>query len=76
MKILKQNCLPFAHAAIEFYLPGALSLERSSNFLGLKANFKIKTYLTVAQFLAHKPVNFALFIIDSYIVSFSKLLKL
>ena len=46
-----------------------------SNFLGPKANFKIKTYLIAAQFLAHKPVNFAL-LIDNYIESLSQLLKL
>jgi len=34
-------------------------LERPGNFFDLKANFKIKTCWIVAQFLAHKPVNFA-----------------
>ena len=37
--------------------------------------FKIKTCSMVAQFFALKPVNFAL-LTDSFIVSFSKLLKL
>ena len=32
-------------------------LETPSNFSGPKANFKIKTCLIAAQFLAHKPVN-------------------
>ena len=45
--------------------------------LGLvsKANVDIKTCRMVAQFLAHKPVNSAL-LTDSFILSFSKLLKL
>ena len=34
-------------------------LERPGNFSGTKANFEIKTCWIVAQFLAHKPVNFA-----------------
>ena len=46
-------------------------LERPGNFANTKADFQIKT----AQFLAHKPGNFAL-LTDSFIVSFSKLLKL
>lgn len=65
----------WASCNIEFYLPGAHFLERPSNFLGPKATFKIKTYLIVAQFPTHKPVNFAS-LIDNYIVSFSNLLKL
>ena len=39
--------------------------------LSLKANFKIKI---VAQFLVHKPVNFAL-LTDNFIVSFSKIIE-
>ena len=50
-------------------------LERPGNFSGPKANFKIKTCWIVAQFLAHKPVNFAS-LIDSFTVLFSKWLKL
>ena len=50
-------------------------LERPGNFSGAKANFEIETCWIVAQFLAHKPVNFAL-LTDSFIVSFSKLVKL
>ena len=46
-------------------------LERPGNFANPKADFKIKT----AQFVAHKPGHFAL-LTDSFIVSFSKLLKL
>ena len=34
-------------------------LERPRNFLDSKLKVKIKTCWTVAQFLAHKPVNFA-----------------
>ena len=50
-------------------------LERPGNFSGPKANFKFKTCWIAAQFLAHKPVNFASFT-DSFIVSLSKVLKL
>ena len=50
-------------------------LERPGNFSGPKANFKIKTCWIIAQFLAHKPVNFAS-LIDSFIVLFSNRLKL
>ena len=52
-----------------------LFLERSVNFSIPNSNFKIKTCWIVAQFIAHKPVNFAS-LTDSFIVSFSKLLKL
>ena len=41
-------------------------LKRLGNFPGPKANFKVKTCWILAQFLAHKPVNF---------VSFSKWCK-
>ena len=51
-----------------------LFLERPRNFLGAKANFKIRICWIVAQFLAHKPVNFAS-LTDSFIISFSKLLE-
>ena len=50
-------------------------LERTGNFSGPKANFLIKTFWIVAQFLAHKPLNFDS-LTDSFIVLFSKLLKL
>ena len=50
-------------------------LERPGNFSGPKANFKFKTCWIAAQFLGHKPVNFASFT-DSFIVLLSKLLKL
>ena len=50
-------------------------LERLGNFSSPKANFKLKTGWKVAQFLAHKPLNFAS-LTDTFIVSFSKLLKL
>ena len=50
-------------------------LERLGNVLGPKGNFEIKTCYIVAQFLAHKPVNFVSFT-NSCIVLFSKLLEL
>ena len=50
-------------------------LERPGNFSGAKANFEIKTCWIVAQFLAHKPDSFAS-LTDSFIVLFSKLVKL
>ena len=50
-------------------------LEKLGNFSGAKANFEIKPGWIVAQFLAQKLVNFASFT-DSFIVSFSKLVKL
>ena len=50
-------------------------LERKGNFLGPRANFKIKTCWIVAQFLTYKPVNFSS-LSDNFIVWFSKLLKL
>ena len=50
-------------------------LEKPSNFSDAKANFEIKTCWIVAQFLAQKMVNFAS-LTDSFIVSFSKLVKL
>ena len=56
-------------------LQGLVSRKTRGNFSGSKANFKIKTCWIVAQFLAHKPVNFAS-LIDSFIVLFSKWLKL
>ena len=43
-------------------------------FSGLKANLKIKTCWIVSQFIAHKPISFAL-LTDSFIMSFSKLLE-
>ena len=48
---------------------------KSWKLLGPKANFEIQTCWIVAQFLAYKPVNFAS-LTDSFIVLFSKLLKL
>ena len=45
-----------------------LFLKRPGNFLGQKANFEIKVCWIVLQFLAYKPVNFAL-LGDSFIVS-------
>ena len=50
-------------------------LGRPDNFSGPKANFEIKTSWIAAKFQAHKPVNFAS-LTDSFIMSFSKLLKL
>ena len=41
--------------------------ERPGNFSGPKGNFAIKTCYIAAQFLAHKPVNFASFT-NSFIV--------
>ena len=41
---------------------------------GLEEKFKIKTCWIVAQFLGHKPVDFAS-LTDSFIVSLSKLLN-
>ena len=52
-----------------------LFLEKPGNFRGRRQIFKIKTCWTVAQFLAHKPVNFAL-LTDSFIVPLLKFLKL
>ena len=49
-------------------------LKRPGYFSGAKANFKTKTGWIVPQFLAHKPVNFAL-LTDTFIISFSKLLE-
>ena len=48
--------------------------RKAGNFLGQEANFDIKTCWIVAQFQAHKLVNFGS-LTDSFIVSFSKLLK-
>ena len=42
-------------------------LKRPRNFLGSKANIKITTCWIVAQFQAHKKVNFAS-LTDSFIV--------
>ena len=50
-------------------------LKRPGNFSCPKANFKIKTCWKVAQFVAHKPVNFPS-LTDSFIVLLSKSLKL
>ena len=50
-------------------------LERPDIFSGSKTNFEIKTCWIVPQFPAQKPVNFAS-LSDSFIVPFSKLLKL
>ena len=50
-------------------------LERSGNFSSPNANFELRTSSIVARFLAHKPVSFASFT-DTFIVSFSKLLKI
>ena len=52
-----------------------LFLERHGNFSDQKTNFKIKTCWIVAPFLAHKPNKIAS-LSDSFIVLFSKLLKL
>ena len=48
---------------------GARFSKGPKNFLGLKANFKIRICWIVAQFLAHKPVNLAS-LTDSFIISF------
>ena len=50
-------------------------LESPGDLLGPKANFVIKACWILAQFLAHKPVNFAL-LTDTLMVPFSKLLIL
>ena len=55
--------------------PGARFSKDPETFRGSKANFKINTCWIAVQFLAHKTVNFAS-LSDSFIVSFSKLLKL
>ena len=60
---------------VPFFDCRGLFLERPGNFSDHKANFKSKPIRIVAQFLAQKPVSFASFI-NSFIVSFSKLLKL
>ena len=49
---------------------GACFFKCMETFLSPSAYFKIKTCSIVAQFLAHKPVNFAS-LTDSFIVSFS-----
>ena len=49
--------------------------RKTWKLFGLRANFKIKTCWIVPQFLAHKPIKIASFA-DSFIVLFSKLLKL
>ena len=49
---------------------GPVSPKAGKHFLSRKANFQIKTCWIVAQFLAHKPVNFAS-LTDSFIVSFA-----
>ena len=49
---------------------GPVSPKVRKLFLSRKANFQIKTCWIVAQFLAHKPVNFA-WLTDSFIVSFA-----
>ena len=54
--------------------PWGTFFEGPGNFSGPKGNFEIKTCYIAAQFLAHKPVNFASFT-NSCIVLFSKLLK-
>ena len=60
-----------------FYIcgPEARVSKVPITFWALKAKFEIKACWIVAQFLAHKPVNFAS-LTDSFSVSFSKLLKL
>ena len=50
-------------------------LERACDFSGPKANVEIKICWIVARFLTHQPVNPAS-LTDSFIVSFSKFLKL
>ena len=49
---------------------GPVSPKVRKLFLSRKANFQIKTCWIVAQFQAHKPVNFA-WLTDSFIVSFA-----
>ena len=49
---------------------GPVSPKAREHFLSRKANFQIKTCWIVAQFLAHKPVNFA-WLTDSFIGSFA-----
>ena len=51
-----------------------LFLKRPGNFLGQKANFEIKVCWTVFQFLAYKPVNFAL-LVDSFICIIFKIFE-
>ena len=50
-------------------------LQRAENFSVPKANFKIQTCLIVAQFLAHKLVNFAS-LTDSFDVLVSKFFEI
>ena len=54
---------------------GSFLVRAWGDFSDPKANLEIKTRWIVVQFLAHKPFNFAS-LTDSFIVSFSKLLKL
>ena len=63
--------LLFQASSCKIVLSRASFPERLSNFLGKKANFKIKTCWIVVHFLAHKLVNFAL-LTDGFILSFSK----
>ena len=55
--------------------PGARFSNSPATVSRPKANFEIQTCWMVAQLMAHKPVNFAS-LTDSFIVLFSKLLKL
>ena len=53
----------------------SLFLESLRNFSGPKDNFSIKICWILAQFLAHKPVNFASWTV-SFIALFWKIMKL
>ena len=53
--------------------PWDLFFERPGNFSGPKGNFAIKTCYIAAQFLAHKPVNFASFTNSCIVVHILKI---
>ena len=74
-KSSEENCRLVAWVPLQTVRAWGPFLERPDNFSGPKANFEIKTCWIVAQFLSHKPANFAS-LTDSFIIAFSKLLKL
>ena len=74
-KSSEENCRLVAWVPLQTVRAWGPFLERPGNFTGPKANFEIETCWIVAQFLSHKPANFAS-LTERFIISFSKLLKL
>ena len=74
-KSSEENCRLVAWVPLQTVRAWGPFLERPGNFSCPKANFEIETCWIVAQFLSHKPANFAS-LTDSFIIAFSKLLKL